>query len=170
MIPPPIGQRRKIGNKADLPNYQSMALCVRSGWGVNRINWKRPTLFCCRLNRAPTPLHHTFCIYSNFLTSLFVSLLYVKCGCSLYSLPCLVMSNQRFFKIICFRFPTNVPKKIEHIRFWNKIYYRTKTFSFRFQNFRSKSIYFFSFQIFFETSKRSVLVLEICELNQNVLV
>jgi hypothetical protein len=29
----------------------------------------------------------------------------------------LVMSNQRFFKIVCFRFPTNVPKKIEHIRF-----------------------------------------------------
>ncbi len=28
-----------------------------------------------------------------------------------------VMSNQRFFKIVCFRFPTNVPKKIEHIRF-----------------------------------------------------
>jgi hypothetical protein len=26
------------------------------------------------------------------------------------------MSNQRFFKIVCFRFP-NVPKKIEHIRF-----------------------------------------------------
>jgi hypothetical protein len=29
----------------------------------------------------------------------------------------LVMSNQRFFKIVCFRFPTNVPKKIEYIRF-----------------------------------------------------
>ncbi len=29
----------------------------------------------------------------------------------------LVMSKQRFFKIVCFRFPTNVPKKIEHIRF-----------------------------------------------------
>ncbi len=29
----------------------------------------------------------------------------------------LVMSNQRFFKIVCLRFPTNVPKKIEHIRF-----------------------------------------------------
>ncbi len=33
-----------------------------------------------------------------------------------------------------------------------------------------KAISFFSFQIFFETSKRSVLVLEICELCQNVLV
>ena len=31
-----------------------------------------------------------------------------------------VMSNQRFFKIVCFRFPTNVPKKIEHIRFLKK--------------------------------------------------
>ncbi len=28
-----------------------------------------------------------------------------------------VMSNQRFSKIVCFRFPTNVPKKIEYIRF-----------------------------------------------------
>ncbi len=50
-----------------------------------------------------------------------------------------VMSNQRFFKIVCFRFPTNVPQKIEYIRFWNKIHYRTKTSSFRCQNFRSKS-------------------------------
>jgi hypothetical protein len=29
----------------------------------------------------------------------------------------LVMSKQRFFKIVCFRFPTNVPEKIEYIRF-----------------------------------------------------
>jgi hypothetical protein len=29
----------------------------------------------------------------------------------------LVMSNQRFLKIVCFRFPTNVPLKIEYIRF-----------------------------------------------------
>jgi hypothetical protein len=34
----------------------------------------------------------------------------------------------------------------------------------------TKAINFSSFQIFFETLKRSVLVLEICELNQNVLV
>ncbi len=47
----------------------------------------------------------------------------------------LVMSNQRFLKIVCFRFPTNVPLKIEYIRFWNKIHYRTKTFSFRSKNF-----------------------------------
>ncbi len=35
----------------------------------------------------------------------------------LYKGPRLVMSNQRFFKIVCFRFPTNVPKKIEYIHF-----------------------------------------------------
>ena len=29
----------------------------------------------------------------------------------------LVMSNQRFLKIVCFCFPTYVPKKIEYIRF-----------------------------------------------------
>ncbi len=28
-----------------------------------------------------------------------------------------VMSNQRFLKIVSFRFPTYVPKKIEYIRF-----------------------------------------------------
>ncbi len=60
-----------------------------------------------------------------------------------------VMSNQRFFKIICFRFPTNVPQKIEHIRFWNKLYYRTKTFSLRFQNFRSKKDLVLSVSKFF---------------------
>jgi hypothetical protein len=30
------------------------------------------------------------------------------------------MANQRFFKIVCFRFPTNVPQKIENIRFEKK--------------------------------------------------
>ncbi len=57
----------------------------------------------------------------------------------IFTHPGLVMSNQRFFKIVCFHFPTNVPKKIEYIRFLNKIHYRTKTFSFRSQNFWSKS-------------------------------
>jgi hypothetical protein len=33
-----------------------------------------------------------------------------------------------------------------------------------------KAFSFFSFQIFFETLERTVLGLEICELNQNVLV
>ncbi len=49
--------------------------------------------------------------------------------------PSLVMSNQRFSKIVCFRFPTNVPKKIEYIRFWNKVHFRSKTFSFRSKKF-----------------------------------
>jgi hypothetical protein len=70
--------------------------------------------------------------------------------------------------IVCFRFPTNASKKIEYIRFLNKIHCRTKTFSFRSQNFWSKSIRFFQFQNFFKTLKSSVLVLEIGELNQNV--
>ncbi len=35
----------------------------------------------------------------------------------IYSTTVLVMSNQRFLKIVCFRFPINVPKKIEYIRF-----------------------------------------------------
>ncbi len=38
-------------------------------------------------------------------------------SCHPSSMPPLVMSNQRFFKIVCFRFPTNVPQKIEYIRF-----------------------------------------------------
>ena len=80
------------------------------------------------------------------------------------------MSNQRFFKIVCFRFPTNVPKKIEYIRFLNKIHCRTKRSLSDLKIFGPKAIDFFSFQIFAETSKSSVLVLEICELNPNVLV
>ena len=54
-----------------------------------------------------------------------------------------------FFKIVCFRFPTNVPKKIEYIHFLNKIHYRTKTFSFRSQNFWAKSNQFCQFPNFF---------------------
>ena len=81
----------------------------------------------------------------------------------------LVMSNQRFFKIVCFRFPPNVPKKIEFIRFWNKIYYRTKMFSFRSPNFWTKSNWFVQFPNFFEITKIFVLFWEICVLNQNVL-
>ncbi len=66
----------------------------------------------------------------------------------------LVMSNQRFFKIVCFRFPTNVPQKIEYIRFLNKIHCQTKTFSFRSQNFWSKSNRFFQFPNFFLDFKK----------------
>jgi hypothetical protein len=50
----------------------------------------------------------------------------------------LIMSNQRYFEIVCFRFPTNVPKKIEYICFWNKIDCQFKTFSFSSQSFWSK--------------------------------
>jgi hypothetical protein len=44
----------------------------------------------------------------------------VGCSCLLLCVVAsleLVMSNQRFLKIVCFRFPTNVPLKIEYIRF-----------------------------------------------------
>ncbi len=97
----------------------------------------------------PPPRHSSLCI------------LYNRCrldhrdamntlGCWPCS-PCLilVMSNQRFFKIVCFRFPPNVPKKIEFIRFRNKIYYRTKMFSFRSPNFWTKSNWFVQFTNFF---------------------
>ncbi len=70
----------------------------------------------------------------------------------------LVMSNQRFFKIVCFCFSTNVPKKIEYIRFWNKIHYQNKTFSFRSQNFWSKSNWFVQFLKFSWDSKKFCLV------------
>ncbi len=42
----------------------------------------------------------------------------------------LVMSNQRFLKIFCFRFPTDVPQKNRIFSFLKQIRYRTKTFSF----------------------------------------
>ncbi len=42
-----------------------------------------------------------------------------------------VMSNQRFLKIVCLRFPTNVPPKNRINSFLKQIHYRTKTFSFR---------------------------------------
>ncbi len=81
-----------------------------------------------------------------------------------------VMSNQRFWKIVCFRFPTNVPQKIEHIRFLKQNLLTIQNVLFQISKCEiQKAFSFFSFQIFFETSKRSVLVLEICELNQNVL-
>jgi hypothetical protein len=60
----------------------------------------------------------------------------------------LVMSNQRFFKIVCFRFPTNVPKKIEHIRFWKKFIIEPKRFLSDFKILDPKAFSFFSFQIF----------------------
>jgi hypothetical protein len=80
------------------------------------------------------------------------------------------MSNQRFFKIVCFRFPANVPKKSNIFVFETKFIIEPKRSLSDFKIVGPKAISFFSFQIFFETPKRSVLVLEICELNQNVLV
>ena len=84
--------------------------------------------------------------------------------------PLLVMSNQRFLKIVCFRFPTNVPKKSNIFVFEKKFIIEQKLSLSDFKILDPKEFSFFSFQIFFGTSKRSVLVLEICELNQNVLI
>jgi hypothetical protein len=36
---------------------------------------------------------------------------------TIYTVRVVGMSNQRFFKIVCFRFHTNVPQKIEYIPF-----------------------------------------------------
>jgi hypothetical protein len=57
----------------------------------------------------------------------------------------LVMSNQRSFKIESFRFAAFVPKKIECIRFGNKILDRNETFSISTKKFRSKSFRFVPF-------------------------
>jgi hypothetical protein len=48
------------------------------------------------------------------------------------------MSNQRSFKFESFRFTAFVPKKIEYIRFCNKILDRNKTFSISTRKFRFK--------------------------------
>jgi hypothetical protein len=61
------------------------------------------------------------------------------------SLCLLVMSNQRSFKIESFRFAAFVPKKIECIRFGNKILDRNETFSISTKKFRSKSFRFVPF-------------------------
>ncbi len=63
--------------------------------------------------------------------------------------PVLAMSNQRSFKIESFRFGAFVPKKIEYIRFWNKILDRNKTFSISTRKFWSKSFCSGSFSNFF---------------------
>ncbi len=55
--------------------------------------------------------------------------------CRVYS--CLVMSNQRFLKIVCFRFPTNVPKK-------------NRKYSFLKQNSLSNQNVLFQIQIFLD--------------------
>ncbi len=81
----------------------------------------------------------------------------------------LVMSNQRFFKIVCFRFPPNVPKKLNLFDFETKFIIEPKCSLSDLQIFGPKAIDLFSFQIFFEITKSFVLFLEICVLNQNVL-
>ncbi len=63
------------------------------------------------------------------------------------------MSNQRSFKIESFRFPAFGPKKIEYIRFWNKILDRNQTFSISTRKFRFKRFCSGPFSIFFETIK-----------------
>jgi hypothetical protein len=52
-----------------------------------------------------------------------------KAGPSLILGSALAMSNQRSFKIESIRFAAFVPKKIEYIRFGNKLLDRNKTFS-----------------------------------------
>jgi hypothetical protein len=134
-------------------------------WAKNRTYYKSCHYYhipdACLLLTVPLSPVHPSPVY---LSPAYLSVCCLSaCGLRLpaFLLPFLVMSNQRFFKIVCFRFPTNVPKKIEYIRFLNKIQYRTKTFSSDLRVFGSKAIDFFSFQIFFETLKISVLVLEI---------
>jgi hypothetical protein len=57
----------------------------------------------------------------------------------LHMIKRVAMSNQRSFKIESFRFAAFVPKKIEYIRFWNKILDRNKTFLFSTRISLSKS-------------------------------
>jgi hypothetical protein len=72
----------------------------------------------------------------------------------------IAMSNQRSFKIESFRFPAFVPKKIEYIRFGNKILDRNKTFSISTRKFWFKSFCYGQFSNFLETIKSFVLALK----------
>jgi hypothetical protein len=65
---------------------------------------------------------------------------------------------------------TNVPKKLNIFIFETKFIIKPKLNLPDLKLFGQKSIDLFSFQIFFETTKSSVLFLEIWELNQNVFV
>jgi hypothetical protein len=67
------------------------------------------------------------------------------------------MSNQRYFKIVCFRFPTNVPKKSNIFVFGTKFIVDSKRSLSVHKIFGPKEIDLFRFQIFFETTKSSVL-------------
>jgi hypothetical protein len=70
------------------------------------------------------------------------------------------MSNQRSFKIESFRFAAFLPKKIEYIRFGNKILDRNEKLSFSTKKFWSKAFVLFRFQTSFETIKSFVLSLK----------
>ncbi len=83
---------------------------------------------------------------------------------------CVAMSNQRSFKIESFRFPAFVPKKIEYIRFWNKILDRNKTFSISTWKFLFKSFCSGQFSNFLETIKSFILSLKNSGAFWNVLV
>jgi hypothetical protein len=65
----------------------------------------------------------------------------------------LVMSNQRFFKIVCFRFPTNVPKKSNIFVFSTKFIVEPKRSLSDLKIFCPKAIDFSSFQIFLRLQK-----------------
>ncbi len=68
------------------------------------------------------------------------------------------MSNQRSFKIEGIRFAAFVPKKIEYIRFGNKIQDRNKTFSISTRRSWSKSFSSGPFQNFFGNKEKFCFV------------
>jgi hypothetical protein len=70
-----------------------------------------------------------------------------------FDVSLLVMSNQRYFKIVCFRFATNVPKKSNIFVFGTKFIVGSKRSLSVLKIFGPKEIDLFCFQIFFEISK-----------------
>jgi hypothetical protein len=70
------------------------------------------------------------------------------------------MSNQRSFKIESIRFAAFVPKKIEYIRFRNKILYRNKTFSISTRKIWSKSFCSGRFPNFFLEQEKVLFCLK----------
>ncbi len=60
----------------------------------------------------------------------------------------IVMSNEGFFKVVCFRFPTNVFKKSNIFVFETKFIFEPKHSLSDFKILGPKAISFFSFQIF----------------------
>jgi hypothetical protein len=75
-----------------------------------------------------------------------------------------------FSRSFAFVFLLTSPKKANIFVFETKFIIRPKCSLSDLKIFGPKAIDLFSFQIFFEITKSSVLFLEICELNQNVLV